>query len=119
MNAGEFLSIIINLISGLFELIIQIFKAIYFLVTDVFIGGFIFFIFHIFESVSLIFIIIEMFIVIFSLINSRDEMTGKKSPFRIMQNYVSYHVFFIVGMGKLLTWIINLLYNIVNTIIPV
>jgi len=119
MNATEFFSVIINLISGLFGLIIQIFNAIYFLVTNVFIGGFIFFIFHIFESVSLVFIIIEMFIVIFALINSRDEMTGRKSPFRIMRNYISYHIFFIIGMGKILTWIINLIYSIVNTIVPI
>ena len=97
--------------------LISIFSVILNIISNDFIGGFIHFCLNLFNYLSLLFIIIELFFMMFSLVNCKDEF-GNKSVFKIIQNYITYHLTLIEIMFKSIMYIFSIIYKIVNTIIP-
>jgi len=86
---------------------------------DIFIGILEFFV--LFNVVSLL--IIEMFIIGLTLIHSKskedDIYEATFDPFILVHRYVMYHVEFVRALGSFFKWFIDVIHEIINTLIPV
>jgi len=108
---------LISLMGVPITLFYSIIETFFSLLTSDFIGGFLHFLTHLLDYTVLLFIIVELFFVMFSLLNSKDEY-GKKSPFIIIKNYIAYHISLITLMSQSVMFIFSLIHKIVNTVIP-
>lgn len=90
----------------------------YFLVTNVFIGGFIHFVFNLTGYISLVFVIVEVFIVGFSLMNCTDELSGKKSPITIMITFFGINFRIFIGIFQIFAFTLKQAYTLINAVKP-
>lgn len=111
----ESLQILKDLLYSFLGFIIYLLDGAYFLITNVFIGGFIHFIFNLTGYVSLVFIIIQIFIIGLSIMKSQDEY-GKKNPINLMTNYFSYNWFIFIGIFKVFAFFLKQAYTFITSL---